>query len=69
MDSMSTEKTGGMVTGVCWLLSGPTTSVNPDNENDIESIFVKISLHNNKSLIVESMYRPPNSDLAYMEDL
>lgn len=43
--------------------------VNPDNENDTESIFVKISLHHNKSLIVGSMYRPPSSDLAYMEDL
>lgn len=43
--------------------------VNPDNENDTESILEKISQHNNKSLIVGSIYRPPTSDLAYMEEL
>lgn len=41
--------------------------VNPDNENDNESIFVKISLQNNKSLIVGSVYRPPYRDLTYLK--
>ena len=32
-------------------------------------MFIKISLHNNKSLIVGSIYRPPNSDINYMEKI
>jgi hypothetical protein len=40
-----------------------------DTENNTESIFIKISLHNNKSLIVGSIYRPPNSDINYMEKI
>ena len=40
-----------------------------DTENDTESIFIKISLHNNKSLIVGSIYRPPNSDINYVEKI
>jgi len=31
--------------------------------------FIKISLHNSKSLIVGSIYRPPNSDINYMEKI
>ena len=40
-----------------------------DIESDTESIFVKISLLNNKSLITGSIYRPPNSDNEYMEKI
>jgi hypothetical protein len=40
-----------------------------DIENNTESMFIKISLHNNKSLIVGSIYRPPNSDINYMEKI
>ena len=40
-----------------------------DTENETESIFIKISLHNNKSLIVGSIYRPPNSDINNMEKI
>jgi exonuclease III len=35
--------------------------IEPDGAGDTESIFVKISLQGNKSLIVGSIYRPPNS--------
>ena len=40
-----------------------------DTENDTESIYIKISLYNNKSLIVGSIYRPPNSDINYVEKI
>ena len=38
--------------------------------NDIEAVFVKISVHGLKApLIVGSLYRPPSSDIAYMDSL
>ena len=34
-----------------------------------ESVFAKDSLDKNRTLIIGSLYRPPSSDLQYMEDL
>ena len=34
-----------------------------------ESVFAKLTLDKNKTLIVRSLYRPPSSDSQYMEDL
>ena len=45
------------------------SQISTDIESDTESIFVKISLLNNKSLIIGRIYRPPNSDNEYMEKI
>ena len=34
-----------------------------------ESVFAKVTLNKNRTLIIGSLYRPPSSDLQYMEDL
>ena len=40
-----------------------------ETRDDVEAVFTKISLDKNKNLIVSSVYRPPNSDHSYTEDL
>ena len=42
---------------------------NLDIDTNAESIFVKLTLDKNKTLIIGSVYRPPSSDAVYMEDL
>ena len=40
-----------------------------DVESNTESVFAKLTLDKNKTLIIGSLYRPPSSDARYMEDL
>jgi hypothetical protein len=55
--------------GVPIALTSEYISEDIDIESDTESIFVKISLLSNTSLITGSLYRPPNSDNENMEKI
>ena len=46
-----------------------TMSSRLDIETNTESVFAKVTLDKNKTLIIGSVYRPPSSDTQYMEDL
>ena len=40
-----------------------------ETKDDVETVFAKISLDKNKTLIVGSVYRPLNCDHSYTEDI
>ena len=40
-----------------------------DIKSDTESVFAKLTLDKNKAFIVGSLYRPPSSDIQYMDEL
>ena len=55
--------------GILIALTSEYISEDIDIESDTESIFIKKSLLNNKSLITGSINRPPNSDNENMEKI
>ena len=75
-DISSSKILHGVQKGQKGWLWGSTDSINKwcisediDIESDTESIFIKISLLNNKSMITGSIYRPPKSDNENMEKI
>jgi len=40
-----------------------------DPQTKSESVFTKLTIGKNQALIIDSLYRPPRSDISYMEQL